>query len=186
MSWFARIFFRRNLYRNLAEEMCAHIEEKTEQFVRAGMTREEAEYAARRAFGNARLLEERGREVWQWPRVESLVADVKLALRQLRRSPGFAATAILTLALGIGANAAIFSIVDAVLLRPLPYSHPEQLVVVWQTDAAHRNTGAWFDAYREFDEWQRTSRSFEQLSALSWAAGGKTLLVHGKPVAVLA
>jgi predicted permease len=186
MSWLARIFGRRDLYRDLAEEMREHMEEKTEQFVRGGMGREEAERAARRAFGNSAVIEERGREVWQWPRLESIWADVRYALRQLRKSPGFAITAIVTLALGIGANTAIFSIVDAILLQPLPYKHPQQLVVVWQTDPAHRSTGAWFNTYREFDEWQRTSRSFEQLAALSWATGGKTMLLHGKPVDVLA
>jgi len=184
---FGRIFRRRrDLYRDLAEEMREHIEEKTEQFVREGMSREEAGHAARRAFGNATVMEERGREVWQWPRLESIWGDVKYALRQLRKSPGFAVTAVLTLALGIGANTAVFSVVDAVLLRPLPYKNPDRLVVVWQTDAAHRGTGAWFDTYREFEEWQRTSRSFEEIAALSWATGGKTLLLHGKPMDMLA
>lgn len=186
MSWLTGLFHRRDLYNDLAEEMCAHLEEKTQEFVRAGMNREEAQHAARRAFGNATLIEERGRQAWQWPRIESFWADLKYSLRQLRKSPGFTATAVLTLALGIGANAAVFSIVDAILLRPLPYGRPDRLVVVWQTNAAHRSTGAWFDTYREFDEWQRTSRSFEQLAALSWATGGKTMLLHGKPVDVLA
>jgi hypothetical protein len=86
---------------------------------------------------------------------------------------------------GIGANTAIFSIVDAVLLRPLPYKNADRLVVVWQTDAAHRGVGAWFDPYREFEEWQRGSRSFEKLAAMSWAATGKTLLWRGKPVGLL-
>src|ERR1700751_5256427 len=101
MSWFARLFRRDDLYNDLAEEMREHLEEKTEQFMREGMSREEAEHAARRAFGNATLIEERGREAWQWPRLESLLADAKFALRRIRNSPGFAATAILTLALGI-------------------------------------------------------------------------------------
>src|SRR5271154_977233 len=113
MSWLTRIIFRifwrrRNLYNDLAEELRAHIEEKTEQFVREGMSREEAAHAARRAFGNATLIEERGREAWQWPRLESIGADVKYGLRQFRKSPGFSFTAILTLALGIGFNTAIF------------------------------------------------------------------------------
>ena len=128
MSWFTRIFRRRNLYGDLAEEMREHIAEKTEQFMREGMSREDATRAARRAFGNAALIEERGREAWQWPRLESLLADAKFALRQLRRSPGFAVTAVLTLALGIGANTAIFTLVDSIMLRPLPYPQQERLV----------------------------------------------------------
>src|SRR5271170_2346131 len=134
MSWFTRLFRRRGLYDNLAEEMRAHIEEKTEQFVREGMSRDEAVHAARRAFGNTTLIEERGREAWQWLRLESLLADARFALRQLRRSPGFAVTAVLTLALGIGANTAIFTLVDSIMLRPLPYPQQERLMAIYSID----------------------------------------------------
>ena len=78
--------------------------------MRRGMSREEAEHGARRAFGNPTVIEERGREVWQWPRLESIWADVKFAVRQLAKSPAFTATAVLTLALGIGANTGIFTL----------------------------------------------------------------------------
>ncbi|HEX3471230.1 MAG TPA: ABC transporter permease [Silvibacterium sp.] len=132
MNWLTRLFRRRDLYYDLAEEMREHLEEKTEQFMRAGLPREEAEHAARRAFGNATLIEEHGREVWQWPRLESIWTDAKFALRQFGKSPGFTVTAILTLALGIGFNAAIFGLLQAVLLRPLPYLNPDQLVRVTQ------------------------------------------------------
>ncbi|MGH9588673.1 MAG: ADOP family duplicated permease [Acidobacteriaceae bacterium] len=120
MSWLPRIF-RRTLYNDLAEELRQHIEEKTEQYIREGMTREDAELAARRAFGNVSLIEERSREVWQWPLIESFWADLKYAIRQLRKSPGFATVAILSLALGIGATTSMFSLIDAVLLHPMPY-----------------------------------------------------------------
>lgn len=177
--------FRRHIYNDLANEIQQHLDERVEELIACGVSREEAEQQARREFGNVTLLEERGREVWQWFTLESIWADVKFAVRQLRKSPGFAATVIVTLALGIGANTAIFSIVDAVLLRPLPYKQPDRLMMVWQTDAAHRGTGAWFNTYREFDEWQRSSKSFEQLAALSWATTGTTMLLHGKPVDIL-
>jgi len=156
MSWLTRLFHRRNLYNDLAEEMRAHIEEKTEQFMREGMSREEATQAARRAFGNATLIEERGREAWQWPRLESLMADAKFALRQLRRSPGFAITAVLTLALGIGANTAIFTLIDSIMLRPLPYPQQERLVSI----SGYFPKG-WIRA------WQQNSQSFASITAYS-------------------
>jgi predicted permease len=129
MSWLGRIFRRRHLYGELGEEVRAHLEEKTEQLMRLeNLPRAEARQAALRAFGNPTLLEERSREVWQWPRLESVLADVKFAFRRLRKSPGFAVTVLLTLAIGIGANTAVFSVVSCVLLKPLPYPDGDQLV----------------------------------------------------------
>ncbi|HXP10730.1 MAG TPA: ABC transporter permease [Acidobacteriaceae bacterium] len=129
MSWLGRIFRRRHLYGELSEEVRAHLEEKTEQLMRLeNLPRVEARQAALRSFGNLALLEERSREVWQWPRLESVLADVKFAFRRLRRSPGFAVTVLLTLAIGIGANTAVFSVVSSVLLKPLPYPDSDQLV----------------------------------------------------------
>ena len=130
MNWLPNIFRRKTLYGDLAEEMRLHLEEKTEQFMAEGMSRRDAEQAARRAFGNATVLEERSREVWQLPWVESLGTDLKLVLRRLGKSPGFAATVILTLGIGIGANTAVFSVVNSILFKPLPYPNAEQLVAV--------------------------------------------------------
>src|SRR6201999_893066 len=85
---------------------------------------------ARVAFGNRTAVEERSREVWQWPTLESVWADVRFALRQLRKSPGFTITAVLTLTLAIGANAVVFGVLNALILRPLNVPQPESLFVV--------------------------------------------------------
>jgi hypothetical protein len=132
MSWLDRIFHRQRLNDELAEELREHIEEKTEQLMRLeNLSRPEARQAALRAFGNPVLVETRRPEIWQWSMLESLLSDLKLAFRRLARSPGFAITVLLTLAIGIGANTAVFSVVDAILLKPLPYPQSEQLVAVW-------------------------------------------------------
>jgi predicted permease len=132
MSWLERIFRRRQVCDELAEELQVHVEEKTEQLMRLeNLPRAEARQAALRAFGNLTLLDEQSREVWQWPRLESVLTDLKFAFRRLRKSPGFACTVLLTLAIGIGANTAVYSVVSSVLLKPLPYPDGGQLVSLW-------------------------------------------------------
>ncbi len=96
-----------------------------------GISRKQAEQTARREFGNVTLLEERSREVWQWPAFESILADLKFAFRRMGKSPGFAATVLLTLGIGIGANTTVFSVVNGVLLKPLPYPDSGRLVSLW-------------------------------------------------------
>ena len=150
------------------------------------MSPEAARRDALLKFGNLAVMKEKVTGADAVLSVDGFWRDIHYAFRRLRKSPGFAFTIIATLALGIGANTAIFSIVDAVLLRPLPYKNANRLVVVWQTDAAHRGTGAWFNPYREFEEWQRGSRSFEKLAAMSWATTGKTLVWQGKRIGLLA
>ncbi len=130
MSWIPNIFRRGKLYDDLSEEIRLHIEERAEQLMGEGMSRREAEQEARRAFGNQTLLEERSREVWQWPTLESIWADVRFAFRQMRRSPGFTIAAVLTLALGIGTNAVVFSLLNALILRPVNLPQGKNLYLV--------------------------------------------------------
>src|SRR5579863_6534425 len=130
MSWLDRIF-RRRLYDDLDEEVREHIEQKTEQLMRLeNLSRVEARQAALRAFGNPTLVQTRSREVWEWSRLETFLADLKLVARRLSRSPGFAVTVLLTLSIGIGANTAVFSVVDSILLKPLRYPHSDRLVTL--------------------------------------------------------
>ena len=128
MSQFSRFFSRNRRYDDISVSIQEHIDERTDELMEDGMSREEAERTARRDFGNVTLLRERSREVWQWQRLESLRVDLKHVCRRLGRSPGFAITVLLTLAIGIGANTAVFSVLNSVLLRPLPYPEPQDLV----------------------------------------------------------
>ena len=127
MDWIPNICRRRKLYSDLSQEIRRHIEERTEQLIGEGMSLKEAEQQARAAFGNGTLLEQRSRDLWQWPTLESIAADVRFALRQLRKSPGFTTAAVLTLALAIGANAVVFGIMDGLVLRPLNVPQSQSL-----------------------------------------------------------
>src|SRR5271154_1037650 len=108
MIWLKQIFYRHRLYSDLSDEMQQHLEEKIEELVATGMPKKEATAAARRSFGNLTLTENDGREVWQWPRIESLFTDIRDPSRMLRRTPGCTAVAVLPLAVSIGITLAIF------------------------------------------------------------------------------
>jgi putative ABC transport system permease protein len=127
MKWLRQLFSRRRKFDELSEEIREHMREKTAEFIAGGTPPKEAAAAARREFGNMTLAEEDSREEWRWTLIENFLIDVRYALRTLRKSPAFTLVVVLTLALGIGANTAIFTLVDAVMLRMLPIEKPEEL-----------------------------------------------------------
>src|SRR6476646_2244679 len=166
MNWLQQLFSRRRLYGDLSAEIQEHLEEKIEELVASGMSKKEAAADARRQFGNVTLIERDGREVWQWPSIESFIADIRYGFRVLRKNPGFTTVAVLTLALGIGANAAIFGLVDSAFLRAFPFQESQRLVHVWTTDRGgdlHTPSPTEYLALRQY------SAAFEQIAGIGWA-----------------
>jgi predicted permease len=178
MNWLKRVSTRRRRYDELSRTIHEHLEEKIADLMDRGMIREEAEHVARRDFGNVTLIEEQSRQVWQWPRLESLLADTKYAFRRLSKSPGFTAVALLTLALGIGANSGIFTLLDAVLLKSLPVPSPEQLFIVKQ--GSHPADKSRF-AYPFFDHVTRQLPDGASIAAMSWPDDFYVSIADGQP-----
>jgi putative ABC transport system permease protein len=135
MSWVSRLFGKREQEKELEEELRSHLKMAAQDRVEMGETSVEAERRARREFGNVGLVREVTREMWGWASVDRVMQDVRFGWRTLVKSPGFAAAAVLTLAMGIGANTAIFSVFKAVLLNALPYRQPERLVRLAANDS---------------------------------------------------
>jgi predicted permease len=190
MSWFSRIFRRGNIYSDLAEEMRLHLEERTEQLMREGMSRKQAEQSARRSFGNRTVIEERSREIWQWPTLESIWADVRYALRQLRKSPGFTITVVISLTLGLGANTTIFTFVNAMLLRPPAVADAGHLVEVMERNPKASGIDAYMPlsnpGYTLLRDHNRTLSGFTSFDGdprpVSWSHDGQGQMVFGQLV----
>ncbi|HEY3129501.1 MAG TPA: ABC transporter permease [Acidobacteriota bacterium] len=166
MGWFRRLrstILGSNLDEDVAEETRFHLDERIDEYVKSGMTYEQARLEAQRRLGNLALAREQVRDVDSFRWLGDLGQDVRYALRQLRRNPGFAIAAILTLALGIGATTAVFSVVDAVVLRPLSYADSSQLVMIDEWTPG-------FDSIPvnglHFQEWRRTATSFDQIALI--------------------
>jgi predicted permease len=160
MRWIFQLVTRPRRYEDISTSIREHLEERTDELMESGMERKAAEQTALREFGNISSIEERSREIWQWTWLESLWTDAKYALRQMRRSPGYAATVVGTLALGIGAAAAMFTVVDHVLLRPTPYRVAGKLVAIEETDGSDYS---WQVPWLDIAEWRAQSRSFDQI-----------------------
>jgi hypothetical protein len=170
------MFRRKRSEEDFAAEIKAHLELEADEWKQEGMSEEQARTQARREFGNVAAAQERfhlkGR--WQW--LDKLRRDLRFALRGLRHSPGFAATAILTLALGIGANTAVFSVMNAVLLRSLPVSDPERVVSLLTSNTPNR-TDSIDDhntfSYPVYDALRRHKGALSQVIAVAQLSGGK-------------
>src|SRR5215469_7910567 len=176
----AAVSDRRALHERADEEVQFHLSMIEERMIESGMPPEIAHARARRDFGNPALIRERTLDAWPYALLDTLMQDVRYAWRMFRRTPGFTATAILTLALGIGANTAVFSILDAVLLRPLPYRAPGELVSVLDREIRAGGRATFFDLYSDYENWNKNSRLFQGFAATSWAGGlGRIMTGHG-------
>ncbi|MCI0392621.1 MAG: ABC transporter permease [Acidobacteria bacterium] len=162
--WRRLLFYlRRNQFdRELEEEMKFHLEMKARENLAAGMSAEEARYASRRQFGNQTLLQEVSREMWSFRTLETLGQDIRYGLRMLVKHKGFTVVAVLTLALGIGANTAIFSVINALILNPPHIAEAERVAAIWRTTKDERVEG--YISYLELQDWRAQNRSFEAIA----------------------
>jgi putative ABC transport system permease protein len=172
---------RQRMLNDLDQDIRDHIARETRDNITRGMSPDDAHHAALRKFGNMTYVKEDARKVWSVLWLEQLLQDIRFGLRTLRKSPGFTAIAILTLALGIGANTAIFSVVYAVLLKPLPYPNPSQLVIVFQSKPQEGIVAdSW--AYPSFTELREQNQVF--LDVAGNQNHDLTLTGHGDPTTV--
>jgi macrolide transport system ATP-binding/permease protein len=163
------IFRRRKLEADMAEEMRAHLELQTAANVRAGMPLREAALAARRQFGHVDGFQERARDQRGWRWVDDVLQDVRYAARALRKNSAFTATAVLTLALGIGLNAALFTAFNAIALRPLPVKEPEALVRIFGANTKRHGGSFPNFSYPEYLEYHDGTRALSGLTAFSFS-----------------
>jgi hypothetical protein len=156
------LFARRRSYSDLSADIQAHLAERIDELVAAGVSRQEATLTARRELGNATLIEENGREVWQWRSFESALRDVRFGLRMLRKAPVFTSVAVLTLALGIGASVALYSI-DGTFLHPFITPNSDRAILL-RAQFPHQETISWLFSVPEYLEIRARNHVFSDLS----------------------
>jgi len=156
---------RRTIHDDLAEEIQSNLELAAEDRIAHGQSAEEARLAARRNLGNATLIRERASDAWSFVKFETFLQDLRYGLRGIRRSPAYSLVVILTLALAIGANTAIFSVVNSVLLKPLPYPDSERLVRLGESSPTAQGFSI---TWGNFRAWQKYNRSFEDMAGFEW------------------
>jgi hypothetical protein len=150
---------------DLQRELRSDLELEEEEQRENGLSAQEARYAARRAFGNPTLIREQTRAIWSWNWLESVARDLRFSLRALRRTPGFTVIAILVMALGIGANVALFTVVRGVLLKPLPFEDPDHLVMLYEAGLHEDDTaGSNVVSGGMYAEWKKLNRSYSSLA----------------------
>jgi predicted permease len=162
------LFGNKNEKARLQAELNFHLERQMAENVAAGMGPEEARLAALRLFGNPTLLEEEARSTWSWNWLGSLWRDARYGLRTLTRAPGFALTAILVMALGIGATTSLFTIVRSVLLKPLPFRDPDKLVMLYEHFRQDKEYNYNVVAPADFRDWRAQTHGFEDMGAWRW------------------
>ena len=165
MNRWKRLFHHWQREKELDEEIQTHLRMATQERMEQGETAEQARPSAVREFGNIALVKEVTRDMWGFRWLEALLQDLRYGARQLHRNPGFTVVAILTLALGIGGNVAVFSLLDTVLLRPLPYAHPERLYMFFPVDTKVQRAQV-ESSYPNFQDWREQSRAFEAMAGV--------------------
>ena len=159
------LFHRSRAAARLDQELRDHIERQIQENIIGGMNAEEARYAALRSFGNPALVRDQARAGWNWAWLESLLRDVRHAFRALRRTPGFASIALLVMALGIGTNVALFTVVRGVILKPLPFQEPGRLLMLYETKLHQEDTGEYnVVAAGIYAEWKKQNHTLESMA----------------------
>ena len=173
------LFRRRSVEAELGDELGFHFERQVEKYVQSGMPRQAALRRARLEFGGLEQVKEECRDARGVSFLETTIQDVRYGLRVLRKSPGFTAAAVVALALGIGPNAAIFSVVHTVLLQPSPFSHPERLAIIWQKDIKSDSPEPQHVSVPDFLDWKQQATAFEEMGATGDDSNIYTLAVSG-------